>query len=486
MLFADCYAARFDSSGGRQPIDFAELGAILSPSASIFLPDDSGFENATLRWSAYSAPSFRAVVEVATEKDIQETVRFANRHLIPFLATGGAHGFVPTLGRLQNGIEIDTSNMKSIQISDDGKFAQLGPGFTNGQLIRALWAKNKRTVTGNCMCTGMMGVTLGGGHGLLQGQFGLAADQLMEARLVLANGSAITVSSESHTDLYWALRGAGHNFGILSSLKFRIHPGGNPWTFNRMLFKGDKVEEVFVAANRLTNGANHPPGLINMNLFIRIPAIDPENTLIMSTFMYEGPKVELEKLTAAFRRIGPVNETTSTSVQYPDIFDLNGQMEDDPAVCATNLNRHLCPIYLNKYNPKANRKVYNIFNNVTADPRFTYTVFLWEGYSTQAVKAVPEASTAAPWRDYNLLASPVLTYANKSLSGVALAAAKEMRKVLLDGSNSNKLHAYVNYAFGDETLQELYGFEPWRVERLKKLKKKYDPEGRFNFYAPIA
>jgi len=61
-----------------------------------------------------------------------------------------------------------------------------------------------------------------------------------------------------------------------------------------------------------------------------------------------------------------------------------------------------------------------------------------------------------------------------------------MRKALLDGSGSKELHAYVNYAFGDETLQEMYGFETWRVPRLRGLKKKYDPDGRFNYYAPIA
>jgi len=120
--------------------------------------------------------------------------------------------------------------------------------------------------------------------------------------------------------------------------------------------------------------------------------------------MYEGPKAELEKFAAPFRGIGPVNETTSTSVQYPDLFELNGQMEDDPAVCAADLNRHLCPVYLKMYNPKAQRKVYNIFNNLTYDARFAYTVFLWEGYPTQGVKAVPEGSTAVPFRDDNLLA----------------------------------------------------------------------------------
>lgn len=81
--------------------------------------------------------------------------------------------------------------------------------------------------------------------------------------------------------------------------------------------------------------------------------------------------------------------------------------------------------------------------------------------------------------------SPLLTYADDSLSGVAIAAGKEMRKILLKSSASDELHAYVNYAFGDEPLRALYGYEPWRTSRLKSLKRKYDPDGSFNYYAPI-
>jgi len=136
---------------------------------------------------------------------------------------------------------------------------------------------NAIVVTGSCMCSGMMGVTLGGGHGIIQGQYGLAADQLLEARLVLADGSAITVSPKSHSDLFWGLKGAGHNFGILSELKFKIHPGGRPWTRNEMFFKGDKVEQVFAEANKLTEEANHPPELMHLIIFWRRPDIDPDN-----------------------------------------------------------------------------------------------------------------------------------------------------------------------------------------------------------------
>lgn len=84
-----------------------------------------------------------------------------------------------------------------------------------------------------------------------------------------------------------------------------------------------------------------------------------------------------------------------------------------------------------------------------------------------------------------IIRSPVWGYTDPSLSAEIIAVSKEMRRILVDASGANKLHAYVNYAFGDETLPEMYGHEPWRVKKLKQLKKKYDPNGRFNFYAPI-
>lgn len=270
----------------------------------------------------------------------------------------------------------------------------------------------------------MMGVTLGGGHGIIQGQYGLAADQLLEARLVLANGSAITVSPKSHSDLFWALKGVGHNFGILSELKFKIYPGGSPWTRNEMFFRGDKVEQFFAEANKLTEEANHPPELMHLIIFGRRPDIDPDNVsqlapprpqkplreiltgtskvVISSILLYEGPEEKLERFTAPFRKIGPVSERTATSVQYPDLFDLNGQMEDDPP-CYPDLNRHLMPVRLREFNLSAQREVYNIFNNLTTNPGFAGTAYLFEGYPKQGVVAVPEESTAVPFRQEQLL-----------------------------------------------------------------------------------
>ena len=97
----------------------------------------------------------------------------------------------------------------------------------------------------------MAGAMLGGGHGWLQGQYGLAADSIIEARLVLANATVTTVSNSSNPDLYWALRGAGHNFGVVTEWKHKIHDANasKPWAYETLTFTEDKLEQLFDAAN---------------------------------------------------------------------------------------------------------------------------------------------------------------------------------------------------------------------------------------------
>lgn len=139
--------------------------------------------------------------------------------------------------------------------------------YTNGNLTSA--------VTGFCECTGTVAPLLGGGHGILQGLHGLLADNLLSARLVLANGTAITVSSESHADLFWALRGAGHNFGIVAEFTYRIYdiPDTN-WSYSIFTFTGDKLEALYEQINQLGVNGNHPAELTNFSNWLRLPDVD--------------------------------------------------------------------------------------------------------------------------------------------------------------------------------------------------------------------
>jgi FAD/FMN-containing dehydrogenase len=132
-------------------------------------------------------------------------------------------------------------------------------------------------VSGTCECVGFLGPLLGGGHGFIQGYHGLAADGLIEARVILSNGSIITASNTSNTDLFWGLRGAGHNFGIVTEVTFKIYdvPDGDIWYYETFTYSADSIELVFNQLNEVRDET--PVEFEHYSLFFRSPDIDPVN-----------------------------------------------------------------------------------------------------------------------------------------------------------------------------------------------------------------
>lgn len=201
--------------------------------------------------------------------------------------------------------------------------------------------------------------------------------------------------------------------------------------------------------------------------------------------MFEGQPHLAEEMQVAYRAVGPVH-TDSKQVIYPEIPPLMYIGMDDIG-CLRNRNSFLrAPIGLKEYNIPAQRAVYDMFNDLTAIPAFNASLFAFEGYLLRAVKAVPAENAAFPDRHNDLMVSPIVIYeADVSLDDQAVTAAHEMRDVLQASTGVNTSVAYVNYADWTESAEEIYGIEPWRLERLRELKKSYDPHGRFSFYAPI-
>ena len=120
---------------------------------------------------------------------------------------------------------------------------------------------------------------LGGGHGLLQGYYGLVADQMLEARVVLADGTLVTASPAENGDLFWALQGAGHNFGIVTSLKIKVYQRLEKWSEIQMLFSGDQLEEVFELSKNYVGQADRPPGLLVWHDYLRAPDLSDNVSL---------------------------------------------------------------------------------------------------------------------------------------------------------------------------------------------------------------
>lgn len=232
-----------------------ELGPKLAPQTRLLTPSDLDFETASLRWNDACPVTYSTIVDASCEQDIATTIKYANTHSIPFLAFNGTHGLNLSLAKFQNGIGITNTAMKSLTINeeDGGKTAWIRGSWLTGHLRSELYKLGKRTTLGGCDSTGIMGPMLGGGHGLLQGRYGLLADQIVEMRVVLANGEIVTVSEKENKELFWVMRGAGHNFGVVTSVRYKIYdvPKEDVWSFGSMMFSGARLGELVPVFNQM-------------------------------------------------------------------------------------------------------------------------------------------------------------------------------------------------------------------------------------------
>jgi FAD/FMN-containing dehydrogenase len=201
-------------------------------------------------------------------------VGFASKYNIPILAYNGHHGTLTTLGKMDYGIEIYLPQLNTLSIAADGQSATIGGGINSHNLTKALWAAGKQTVTGTCECVSYMGPGLGGGHGWLQGHHGLIADQWLSMNVVLANGSLVTIDQSS--DLFWGMQGAGHNFGIVTSVTAKIYDiVHSNWAIETIIFSGDHVEAVYEAANdHIVQNGSQTEDIINWSYWQNVAELD--------------------------------------------------------------------------------------------------------------------------------------------------------------------------------------------------------------------
>jgi FAD/FMN-containing dehydrogenase len=232
-----------------------ECGPKLSSTTRIHLPSDADFGLIGQRWNSSFPIVYCAIVDASCEEDVAATVKYANANNYPFLAFNGTHGGQISMHKFKTGIGITTQAMKSLTINknDGGKTAWIKGSWLSGHVSNELYNLGKRTMTGSCDSTGFIGPMLGGGHGFLQGRYGLLADQITEMRVVLADGSIATLSENENEDLFWAMRGAGHNFGIVTALRYKIYdiPMDDIWSWSSMVFKGAQLQRLVPVFNKL-------------------------------------------------------------------------------------------------------------------------------------------------------------------------------------------------------------------------------------------
>lgn len=464
-----------------------ELGPRLSKNATLYFPNSPGYINDTERWAANTKSNFSVVVVPGTAQDVAATVSFADTYNVPFLAVNKGHGGAAGLATVYNGIQIYIRALDDIEVSEDGNSASMGGGVYQDQLVNYLFDRGKAASSGACACTGVMGPGLGGGFGRFSGYYGLVLDSIIELDVVLANGSMITVSESSHSDLFWGMRGAGHNFGIVTRFSYKIYDIPHPdWFFSTMTFTNDKLEAVFQALNTFGANGTQPKEAVTYTLYTLNPEISATEPVVIFVLQFGASAAEAAPILAPFFALNPISATNET-VPYTGAAHAAGAGVTD-ATCLPGVSAQLYPVGLQTYNISTNRAIYNLYKTmVNENPGLNTSIVQFEGYAQQGIRAVEPDSTAYAHRGDSLLVSygPIWSPSEPGLAAVASDYGHQARTTFHAGEPGRTLNTYVNYASSDETPEMLYGYEPWRLERLRKLKSEYDPKGKFNFYNPI-
>jgi FAD/FMN-containing dehydrogenase len=184
-------------------------------------PGDDAYAAATAIWAKPVGRMPRAVAHCRTSEEVQSAIRAVRDCHLPLSVRGGGHDWA---GRaLCEGIVIDLSAMNGVSVGSDNRTAQISGGARASDVLAATDPRGLAAVTGSCSSVGMTGLTLGGGYGPLIGRFGLALDNLLAAEIVRADGRIVTATQDNEDELFWALRGGGGNFGVVTAMQYRVH-----------------------------------------------------------------------------------------------------------------------------------------------------------------------------------------------------------------------------------------------------------------------
>jgi FAD/FMN-containing dehydrogenase len=291
-----------------------------SLAGKLLLANDIDYESARKLWNGAFDLRPALIARCLRAEDVVSCVEFARGHDLLVAVRGGGHSFAGH-SSCPGGFVIDLSQMRRVQVKGAAQSVRVEPGALLSDVDRASLDAGFVTSTGTVSDTGVAGFALGGGFGRMSRRIGLACDNLIAADIVTADGRRLTASARENSDLFWALRGGGGNFGIVTAFEFRLHAAPMSPLGGGLVFPFKKAREWLRAYADFTAGASDDfCGLVDI-----VPTPEGER-LIALDVCHSGAPAAAEQALASLRKIGPVLQDSVKPTPY---LELQSRLDRD-------------------------------------------------------------------------------------------------------------------------------------------------------------
>jgi FAD/FMN-containing dehydrogenase len=449
------FSQRAAAHPASKPTDDNLTGFARGLTGSVFRPGNPKYEQLRRGYAAKFDAHPLMVVHPANFQDIQATLTLISTHHLPLAIRCGGHGYAGYC-TCDGGVVLDMSGFRTMNIAADKSSARLGGGMLCGAVEIETAKAGSATVLGQCPSVGVGGFLLGGGVGPLMSKYGLGCDNVLAAEMVLADGRQVKASAHENPDLYWAIRGGGGNFGIVTEFQVALHPVSQVFAGDITLESADPRESLRAFRDFVPTA---PDELTLIALMSAEPGHKPQLAI---QACYVGDEAGGKKALAPLRHLpGVVHDT----VQWRPYLTLEQMV---PANIPPSYDEH-CAGFFKELD---DRRI-DILASAFSGARFPVECFLIHLHG--AVTRVPAGATAFPLRREGI-ACDIAAYW-KPPNGQQ--AAREWTEALNAKLSWDADGTYVNTMDreGESGVRRAYGAN---YARLQHLKARYDPNNLFS------
>lgn len=424
----------------------------------VLRPDDGRFESARQNFYKNSRTDSRpaAVAYCKNAADVVRCLRYADNEGLLIAPRSGGHSMVGW-GTCDNGIVVDTSLMRSMSVNLDQRSIKVGAGVLSVELGANVAQHGLAAVVAQCPSVGVSGLMLGGGLGFLSGLYGATCDTLLEADLVTANGQLVTCNAKEHPDLFWAIRGGGGNFGILTSMTFQLFPVAKFLT-GRISYAFSDARKVMKLFSEVMESA--PDALQG---WASVTQADGQKYVDLG-FSWAGGPTEGEKVLKPFRDIAKPLDDTMHWGGFADTFSTYQPVTEIAKYVATSGSyaRQLNDEVIDVAIARIQSAVGNFSSNIGLDH-----------YMHGAISRVDPCATAFDLRMKGAAHIWIPASWNDPAAGAAALEWIDQTWHALSPYSAGR--TYVNYPGFRETQRNGQAYSQ-NQERLQSIKMAYDPQ----------